>query len=144
MGLLWGHKSCQLKCSSVGIPLFTGPQVLPGACSYTGFPQGHILLRASACSSVRSSTSCRWTSAPPWTAMGCRGTVCLTMVLHYEMQGKVATPASRAPPPPPSSLTLVSAELFLSHHLTPLSQLLSIAGFFPFLNMLSLRCYHHH
>jgi len=41
--------------------------------------------------------------------------------------------------PLPSSLTLVTAELFLSHHLTPLSQLPSHRRFFffPFLNMLS-------
>jgi len=49
-----------------------------------------------------------------------------------------------APPCPPSSLTLVSAELFLSH-LTPLSAALYTAVFFPpFLNTLSQRFYHHH
>jgi len=46
--------------------------------------------------------------------------------------------------PPPSSLTLVSAELFLSHHLTPVSQLPfhRRVFFFPFFNMLSERHYH--
>jgi len=41
-----------------------------------------------------------------WTSIGCRGT---------------SAPAPGAPPSPPSSLTLVFAELFLSHYLTPLS-----------------------
>jgi len=41
------------------------------------------------------------------------------------------------PLPPPSSLTLVSAELSLSHHLTPLSSVLFHCSFFPPFN------YHH-
>ncbi|KAK4816397.1 hypothetical protein QYF61_016714 [Mycteria americana] len=40
-----GHKFCQKTCSSVGSPLSTGPQVLPGACSSTGSPQGHSFLQ---------------------------------------------------------------------------------------------------
>jgi len=87
---------------------------------------------------------CRWISAPPWTAMGCRGTTCLTMVFITSCKGRLPALASRAPPPLPSSLTLVSAELFLSHHLTPVSQQLSHCSFFfPFLNTLSQRHYHH-
>jgi len=39
-------------------------------------------------------------------------------------RGKISAPVSGAPHPSPSSLTLVSAELFLSHRLTPLSELL--------------------
>jgi len=30
----------------------------------------------------------RWRSAPPWTSTDCRGTTCLTMVFHHELQGK--------------------------------------------------------
>jgi len=62
--------------------------------------------------------------------------------LHHGLQGKTSAPAPGAPPPPSSALTLVSAELFLSHRLTPLSRLLCNCKFFPFLNMLSQRCYH--
>ena len=68
------------------------------------------------------STGCRWISAPLWTSMGWRGTACITMVFSMGCRGKVSALASWAPPLPPSSLTLVSAELFLSHSLTPLSR----------------------
>jgi len=106
VGPLQSHKSCQETCSSMGSSLSIGPQVLPEACSSVGSPQGHSLFWASTCSGVVSSTDCRWISAPPWTSMGCRGTSALT---------------PETPPPLPSSLTLVSTELFLSHILTPLS-----------------------
>jgi len=53
--------------------------------------------------------------------------------LHHELQGRLSAPASRAPLPPPSSLTLVPAELFLSHSLSRLSQLPFPAGFFALL-----------
>jgi len=53
-------------------------------------------------------------------------------------QGKISALVPGAPPPPPASLTLVSVELFLSHSLTPLSQLLLHSRFFP----PSLICYH--
>jgi len=121
--------------------LSTAPQVLAGACSSVGSPQGHSLLRASTCPGVGSSTGCRWGSAPPWASMGCRGTACLTMVFITACRGSSAL-APGAPPAPPSELTLVSAELFLSHCLTPLSQLLCHSRFFPFLNTVSQRCYH--
>ena len=47
-------------------------------------------------------------------------TACLTMVCSTGCRGTPA-PAPGAPPPLPSSLALVSAELFLPHSLTPLS-----------------------
>jgi len=67
------------------------------------------------------STGCRWISSPPWTSMDCRGKACVTMVFITSCKGRISAPASQAPPPPPPLLTLVSAEFFLSHRLTPLS-----------------------
>jgi len=93
------------------------PGIYPGQTKTSmSSPQGHSLLWASTCSGVLSSTGCRWISAPLWTPWaaegqpasplsGCRG---------------ISAPVPGAPPPPPSSVTLVSAKLFLSHFLTPL------------------------
>jgi len=118
------------------------PQVLAVTCSKTGSPWGHSLLQASTCSGVRSFTGCRWMSAALWTSMGCRRTACLTMVFTMGCRRSSAL-APGAPPPPPSSLTLVSAELFLSYILTLLSLLQLCSSFFLILNMLSQRRYHH-
>ena len=82
------------------------------------------------------SPGCRWRSAPPWTSMGCRDTACLTM-RPWGCRG-ISAPAPGAPPPPASSPTLESEELLLSHLLTPLSH----CSLFPFLTILSQRCYH--
>lgn len=69
-------------------------------------------------SDVKSSMGCNWVSAAVWTFMSssktaftsaCRG---VSALVHG------------APYSPPFSVTLVSAELFLSYNLTPLSQLL--------------------
>jgi len=93
--------------------LFTGSQFLWGACSSVGFPQGqgHSLfwviyllwrgflhrLQLEICS--------------PKATMGCRGTECLITVFSVGCRG-VSAPATGAPLPCPSSLTLASAELF--------------------------------
>jgi len=57
------------KLALAWAPLSMGPQVPAGACSSTGSPQGHSLLRASTCSGLGSSTGFRCQSAPPWTSM---------------------------------------------------------------------------
>ena len=67
----------------------------------------------STCSNVGSAMGCRWVSAPPWTSMDCRGTTCLTMVFTTGCRGISALVPGA--PPPPSSLTLVSAGLFHTH-----------------------------
>jgi len=117
-------------------PLSMGPQVLAGDCSSVVSPWGHSLLQEFTCSGVE---SLPWAAGgsllhhgPPWTA-----------------GGQPASPWSSAQAAredsllwhleylllPSSSLTLVSAELFLSCHLTPLSQLPSHSSFFlPLLN----------
>jgi len=114
-----------------------GPQGLAGACSSTVLPTGsqlpsgiHLLWRGVP------SMGYRWISSPPWPSMDCRGTACLIMVFIMNCRGKLSTLAPGARPLPPSSLTLVSAELFLSHSLTPLSRTSSLQVFFPYLNML--------
>jgi len=129
MGPPWGHKSCQQTCSSMGSSLSMGPQVLAGAGSRMGSPWGRSFLRASTCSGVGSSMGCRWRSAPPWASTGFRGTVCLAMVFSTGCRG-ISAPAPGALPHPPSSMTSVSAELFLSHILTPFSPC-NCWGFFP-------------
>jgi len=57
----------------------TGSQVLPGACSSAGSPQGHSLLQAPPAPVWGFSLGCGWGSAPPWASMAA-GTACLTMV----------------------------------------------------------------
>jgi len=110
-----GHKPYQQTCSSLGSSLHgsTGPG---RSLLQRGLPRGPLW--ASTYSIMASSTGCRWISAPPWTSMGCRGTACLTMIFST---GCPSAPVPGAPPLPPSSLTLVSAEQFLSHILPPLS-----------------------
>jgi len=119
MGPPQGHKSCQQTCSNMG------------------FPQSHSLFWASTCSGTASFTGCRWISVPTWTSMGCRHTACLAFSMGCR---GIAASVPGAPPPPTSSLTLVSAGLFLSHFLTPLSSYNCYrVFFFFFLNILSQR-----
>jgi len=57
-------------------------------------------------------------SGPPWAAGGQPAS---PQSSSWAAREKISAPVSGAPPPPPSSLTLVSAELFLSDRLTLLS-----------------------
>lgn len=65
---------------------------------------------------------------PCWT---CRGTAYSSMVPSRGSRGTSAL-VPGAPPPLPSSLTLVSVGLFLSHFITSFSQLLLCSSFFLF------------
>ena len=131
--VLHGVTSPARKCAPAWGPLSMGPQVLPGLCSSMGLPWGHSLLLASPCSSVESASGCRWRSATPWTSMGCRVTAYLIMVFSMGCSG-ISAPVLGACPPPSSSLTLVSAESFLSRSLTSPSSLFCChTGFFPHL-----------
>ena len=128
-----GATSPASKSAPVWAPLSTSPQILAGACSCAGVPTGsqipagiHLLW----CGIP--STGYRWISAPPCTTMDCRATTCLTMIFSTSCKGRLSAPASWAPLPPPSSLTLVSAELFLSHRLTPFSTAFSPQVFLSF------------
>jgi len=101
------------------------PQALAGACSSVGFPRDHSVLQASPCSSVgslpRAAGGDLLHCGPPWAAGGQPASPWSSA---RAARGDSA-PMSQAPPPPRSSLTLGSAELFLSHRLTLLASLLS-------------------
>lgn len=73
-----------------------------------------FLQGTSTCSVMGPSLVCRWISAPPWTTMGCSKTPCIVMSLVRSFRGSSALASL--------FLTLVSAELFPSYLLTPLSQ----------------------
>ena len=80
---------------------------------------------------------------PPWAAGG-QPASCLTMGITTGCRVLSAL-APGASPPPPSSLTWVSAGLFLSYSPSSLQQqllLCRLGFFFPFLNLLSQRHYH--
>jgi len=102
--------------------LSTQPQVLAGACSSSGSPRGRSFLQASTCSSV---ASLLWAAGGdllhrglPWTARGQPASPWSSSQVARE--GSLLRHFGHLLPPP-SSLTFVSAELFLSHSLTPLS-----------------------
>jgi len=98
----WGHRSCQEPAPARASHELTVSFGHPPALGW-GPPRG-----------------CRWRSAPQWTSVSCRITACFTMVFTTGWRGSPA-PASGAPAPAPYSLTLLSAELFPSCSLTPLS-----------------------
>jgi len=119
-----GHKPCQQTCSGVGSSLHgaTGPgrSLLQHGLPTRSQPPSDIHLLQLGVPSM----GYRWISAPLWTSTDCRGTTCLTMVFIMSCKGRLSAPVSPVPPPPPSSLTLVSDKLFLSLHLALLSRLL--------------------
>jgi len=136
-----GHKPCHQTCSSMGSSLqgSTGPGRSLLQCSLpmgSQFPSGMPLLQRGV-----PSTGCRWRSAPPWTSMDCRAQPASPWSAPGAA-GEFLLQCLEHLLPSPSSLTLVSAELFLSHSLTSLPQLLLHCRFFPFLTTLSQRCYH--
>jgi len=95
-----GVTSPASKPAPAWAPLSMGPQVLAGACSSVGLPTGsqppsgiHLLRNGVP------STGYRWISAPLWTSMGCRGTICLTMVFITGCKGRLSALTFRAPPP---------------------------------------------
>jgi len=126
-------KSPASKPALAWAPLSTGLQVLAGTCSSMGllmgsqFPSGIHLLQLG-----DPSMGYKLISAPPWISMDCRWNNLPHHGLHHELQGKaLCSDISDTSSPPPSSLTLVSAELFLSLRLTPLSNCcLTAEGFF--------------
>jgi len=60
------------------------------------------------------SRATEWISAPLLISMGYRGTICITIVFTMGCRG-ISALAPGAHPPPLSSLTLVSAGLFLAY-----------------------------
>ena len=139
-----GVTSPASKPAPAWAPLSTGPQVLAGACSSAVSPRGHSFLQVSTYSSVG---SLPWGTGgyllhrgPPWTA----GVNLPHHGLHHKLQGKALC----------SDISSTSSPLLLhwpwclqccfSHVISLLSLLLSHCRFFffPFLNMLSQRCYH--
>lgn len=115
-------------------------QLLPGACTCVGTKlqlcSGHShLLQHRAClglPAVAYLIHCD--------PRGSGGTTCLTMVCIMGCRGTFAL-VPGAPPPSASPVSLVSADLFLSCFLTPLSQMLLCSIFHSFLNKLSQRHY---
>ena len=133
-GSPWCHKPCQKTYSSVG------------SCLHESAGPGRSLLQRGAPHTVIASfmhlstpvrgpfMGYRWRSAPPWISLDCKG----DSLPHHCLSSRAAREDTLLRHlehllPLPSSLTLVSTELFLSHLLTPLSQLPCYPSFFPFL-----------
>jgi len=157
VGAFHGVQSFRNRQLQRGSP--TGSQALPANCSsvdsslHGSAGPGRILLQHGLLMGSQPSlgfhlrgvpsTGCWWISVPPWTSMDCKGRACLTMVFITGCRG-ISALASGAHPHRPSSLTLVSAELYLSCILNPLLWQLLCGNLSPFLSILSQRCYHHH
>lgn len=101
-----------ITCSSVSFSLSPWVHRWAAACSSVGFPQCHSLICASTCSSTEPWMGCRCISGSPVGLHGLQGHSCFTMICTTGCR-ETSAPVPGAPPPPPS-LTLVSAELFLS------------------------------
>jgi len=88
------HKPCQYACSGMGFSLHgsagRGRSLLQHRLPMgSQIPSGiHLLWHGVP------STGYRWRSAPPWTSMGCRGTICLTMVFITSCKGRLSPPVS--------------------------------------------------
>jgi len=139
-----GHKPCQQTYSSMDSSVHgsTGPAKKlrkHKLSTESHLPAEHIHLL-----SVGSSMGCRWICASLRTSMVCRGTIYLTTFFSTSCRG-TSTLEPEAPPPPPSSLTLSFAQFFLLCILTPFSCCKNTLKqvFFPFLNILSQKRYHH-
>jgi len=110
-----------------------------------GSPQDHSFPSASTCSSMGSSPGCRGRCAPPWTSMGCRSTACTHHGLLHGLQGNLCSCAWSTSSPSfftDLGLRRVVSRTYSQSFLLLLWMLCS--NFFPFLNVLSQRCYHHH
>ena len=131
-----GRKPCQKTCPGMDSSLH-GPTGSSRSLLQCGSPHGVTAsfrhppapawgpfhrLQVDICSTV-DSMGCRMAAF----STGCRGT---------------CAPVPGVPPPSPSSLALVSAALFLSHHLTPLSWLPFHHRFFPLLYYVILAASH--
>lgn len=131
MGCPWIQRSSQQPCSVVDSSLHGSCQesvpVLATHGITASFPLGmHLLWHGSPPGAAGGSLlHC----SPPWAARA----QLLPHVLHMGCRG-VFPPALAAPPAPPSSLTLVSAEMFLSHSHTSLHTQVCCAVDSPLLN----------
>lgn len=108
-----------------------GPQVRPGACCCTVFPWGHILSGIH----LLQQQVLHGLQVDIWSSVDFHGfhrDTCLIMVCTMGCR-RIFAPALKAHPPPPCPLTLLYAELFLSHcHYSSLHN-----NYFFFLNTLS-------
>ena len=119
------------KPAPVWDPLSTGPA--RSLLQHELLTESQPPLGASTFSSMGSSTGCRWRSTPLRTFMGFKVTAYLTTVFSRACRG-ICAPASGTPLPPPSSLTLVSAELFLTYSHSSLQLQMLLRKFFSLLN----------